>query len=108
MKEGLRNVCTELSVKISEQALGLIAANADGSVRDGLSLLDQCISGGNNEVSREDVLEFLGTSGEEVFLELTDSETNRCASQETSERCCAAHPNPLGHCFAAFSRNERF
>ena len=73
MKEGLRNVCTELSVKISEQALGLIAANADGSVRDGLSLLDQCISGGNNEVSREDVLEFLGTSGEEVFLELTDS-----------------------------------
>jgi len=72
MKEGLRKVCEELSVKISDKALGLIAANADGSVRDALSLLDQCISGGNSEVSREDVLEFLGTSGEEVFVELTD------------------------------------
>jgi DNA polymerase III subunit gamma/tau len=72
MKDGLRNICAQLSVKISDSALGLIAANADGSVRDALSLLDQCISAGNQEVSRDNVLEFLGTSGEEVFIELTD------------------------------------
>jgi DNA polymerase III subunit gamma/tau len=72
MKDGLRNICAQLSVKISDSALGLIAANADGSVRDALSLLDQCISAGNQEVTRDNVLEFLGTSGEEVFIELTD------------------------------------
>lgn len=47
-------------------------ANADGSVRDGLSILDQCISGGDTDIEAEDVLEFLGASGEETFTELTD------------------------------------
>lgn len=72
MREGMRQICRSLDVKISDSALGLIAANADGSVRDGLSLLDQCISAGGKEVVRQDILEFLGTSGEEIFLEITD------------------------------------
>ena len=41
-------------------------------MRDGLSILDQCISGGDTEVGAKDVLEFLGASGEETFMELTD------------------------------------
>lgn len=77
MREGMRKICQSLGVKISESALGLIAANADGSVRDALSLLDQCISSGGEEVSRQDVLEFLGTSGEEVFIEMTDYITHK-------------------------------
>ena len=57
---------------MEESALVLICANADGSVRDGLSLLDQCISGGGTSVSRDEVLELIGASGEEVLMELTD------------------------------------
>lgn len=72
LKEGMRHICEELGIQISDAALGLIAANADGSVRDGLSLLDQCISTGEKTVSREEILELLGTSGEEVFVEMTD------------------------------------
>ena len=72
LRAGMRSICGELGVKISDAALGLIASNADGSVRDALSLLDQCISAGGNEVTRKDLLDFLGTSGEEVFLEMTD------------------------------------
>lgn len=72
LRKSMRDICSQLDIKISEAALGLIAANADGSVRDGLSLLDQCISSGKDAVTREDVLELLGTSGEEVFLEMTD------------------------------------
>lgn len=72
LKQGMRKICEELGVKISDAAVGLIAANADGSVRDGLSLLDQCIAAGDQSVSRENVLEILGTSGEEVFLEMTE------------------------------------
>lgn len=72
LRAGMKDICDQLGIEISESALGLIAANADGSVRDGLSLLDQCISAGEKTVSREDVLELLGTSGEEVFIEMTE------------------------------------
>lgn len=72
LRRGMKEICGTIGVEISDSALGLIAANADGSARDGLSLLDQCISGGDKKVSRQDVLSLLGTSGEEVFLEMTD------------------------------------
>ncbi len=72
LREGMRDICKSLDVKISDSALGIIAANGDGSVRDSLSILDQCIAGGDKEVSREDVIRILGTSGEEVFIQLTD------------------------------------
>ena len=70
--EGMAEICRKKGIHVSESALRIIAANADGSVRDGLSILDQCISGGDTEVDTADVLEFLGASGEETFVELTD------------------------------------
>ena len=63
-------ICGELGVEAEPDALALIASNADGSVRDGLSLLDRCIAGAG-VVTRERVLEFLGMCGQEVFLDLT-------------------------------------
>lgn len=70
--KGMAEICSKREIDVSEDALRIIAANADGSVRDGLSILDQCISGGDTHVGAKDVLEFLGASGEEVFIELTD------------------------------------
>lgn len=72
LRQGMRDICGKMEVKISDAALGLIAANADGSVRDALSLLDQCISSGEKAVTRDHVLDILGTAGEEVFIEMTD------------------------------------
>ncbi len=72
LAKGMADICQQKGIEVSQGALRLIAANADGSVRDGLSILDQCISGGQRNVERSDVLEFLGTAGEEVFLDLTD------------------------------------
>lgn len=71
LKQGMRDICSKIGVKISDAALGLIASNADGSVRDALSLLEQCISSGEKAVTREHVVEILGTAGEDVFLEIT-------------------------------------
>lgn len=65
-------ICTEKGIEITESALRLLAANADGSVRDGLSLLDQCLSGGDRRLDRDVILEFLGTVSEEFFINLTD------------------------------------
>lgn len=70
--KGMAKICGKRGIGVSEDALRIIAANADGSVRDGLSILDQCISGGDTDIEAEDVLEFLGASGEETFVELTE------------------------------------
>ena len=70
--EGMQEICAKRGIIVSDDALRIIAANADGSVRDGLSILDQCISGGETEVGSRDVLDFLGASGEEIFTELTE------------------------------------
>ena len=48
------------NVAIAPEAVALIARAADGSVRDGLSMLDQAIAHGGGEVSAEQVREMLG------------------------------------------------
>ena len=68
----MKAICEKRGVKITDSALKLLAANADGSVRDGLSLLDQCLAGCDKILDRETVLEFLGTVSEGFFLELTE------------------------------------
>ncbi|MDR2132497.1 MAG: DNA polymerase III subunit gamma/tau [Clostridiales Family XIII bacterium] len=73
IKNGMRGICAELGVCVTEEALSLLASNADGSVRDALSLLDQCVSGEANEVTRDTVLELLGSPGEEALIALTDA-----------------------------------
>ena len=72
IREKLRTVCEELGITCEESALSLIAANGDGSVRDALSILEQCIPAGEKELLRSDVVEILGTAGEDVMLEATD------------------------------------
>lgn len=75
--DGMRRICGEIGIDVTDAALRIIAANADGSVRDGLSILDQCISGGDQTVDAPQVLDFLGASGEEVFARLTDLVSKR-------------------------------
>lgn len=70
--EHLSRICRGKGVSITDSALRLLAANADGSVRDGLSILDQCLSAGDKEIDRDLVLDFLGTVSEEFFIDLTE------------------------------------
>ncbi len=65
-------ICRERDVEITEDALRLLASNADGSVRDGLSLLDQCLAAGEKKLNRDMLLEVLGTVSAEFFIELTE------------------------------------
>jgi len=58
---------------VSEAALRLIARAADGSVRDGLSLLDQAISHGVGAVDEEAVREMLGLADRSITFDLLDS-----------------------------------
>ena len=72
LMEGMRRICEEKGVTLTESALKLLANCADGSVRDGLSVLDQVLASGQKEVDREAVLEYIGAAGEDFFIELTE------------------------------------
>ena len=73
MIEGrLREVSDAEGLKVEDKALRYIAGAADGSMRDGLSLLDQCnaFNYGNESLTYEKTLEILGAVDTRVFSKL--------------------------------------
>ena len=61
------------AVTIEPEALALIAKAADGSVRDGLSLLDQSIALGDSSVSAEQVQTMLGLADRVGVYDLVEA-----------------------------------
>lgn len=59
--------------EIDHGALSLIVREAGGSVRDGLSLLDQMFSYGDTKISHEDVVEVLGLVNRDILQKLVVS-----------------------------------
>jgi len=57
-------------VRISDWALNIIVREAGGSVRDGLSLLDQIFSFSGDEITDEDVIQVLGLVDSQVVSSL--------------------------------------
>ncbi len=58
---------------IAPAALAMIARAADGSVRDGLSLLDQAIAHGTGDVTEEQVRDMLGLADRARVFDLFDA-----------------------------------
>jgi DNA polymerase-3 subunit gamma/tau len=63
-------------IKISNDALALIVRAADGSVRDGLSLLDQAISNESDEISLKSIIDMLGLADRGNIFDLINSILN--------------------------------
>ena len=62
------------SINVEEKAIRYVAKAADGSMRDALSLLDQCIAFYlGQKLTYENVLEVLGAVDNEIFSRLTRS-----------------------------------
>ncbi len=64
----LEKVCKAEKVKYEKDALRLLARKAEGSMRDGESLLDQCITASSGEVSTAAVADILGLLDGEMVL----------------------------------------
>jgi DNA polymerase-3 subunit gamma/tau len=69
----LRKVLGEEGIGFEDGAIELIARAADGSLRDGLSLLDQAIAFGGGQVLDADVRAMLGTVAREWVHDLLDA-----------------------------------
>lgn len=66
-----QKLATAEGFEIEPAALALIVREAEGSVRDGLSLLDQVFSFGEKLIRSEDVVEVLGLVDRQVLMRLT-------------------------------------
>ena len=69
----LAHILAVEGIPFDAQALALLARAADGSMRDGLSLLDQAIAFGGGRVQADEVGAMLGTVGRGLTLDLADA-----------------------------------
>ncbi|MFA6051420.1 MAG: DNA polymerase III subunit gamma/tau [Methylobacter sp.] len=66
----MESILQQEKIDSEASALKLLSRAADGSMRDGLSLLDQAIVYGNGKVSAEDVSAMLGTVAQQPVEEI--------------------------------------
>lgn len=80
----LKQVAELEGMTLDDDAAVLIARIADGALRDGLSILDQC-AGRSKSVTAQLVSEVAGLAGREVLLKLTEyiSDKNSSAAIDT-------------------------
>jgi len=72
IRERLRAVLATEKIQADEDALTLIARQADGGMRDALSVLDQCLSFGEGAITAARVREVLGLVTDEAYAELLE------------------------------------
>lgn len=66
-------ICEKENIQAEDKALSLIARNSQGALRDALSILDQCMSFGNDKIEYNDVIELLGTVNIDELFQLSQS-----------------------------------
>jgi DNA polymerase III subunit gamma/tau len=68
----LKKVSDKEGITVDDAALGLLARAAEGSARDGLSLLDQAIAHGAGTIGEDDVRDMLGLADRARVFDLFD------------------------------------
>jgi DNA polymerase-3 subunit gamma/tau len=69
----MASLCRKEGFEIAEESLGLIAREAGGSMRDGLSLLDQVMTCIQGPITHEQVLNILGIIDRKFIFDLSES-----------------------------------
>ncbi|RME82390.1 MAG: DNA polymerase III subunit gamma/tau [Caldilineae bacterium] len=85
--EYLAQLAEKEGVRVTPEALGIIARSATGSMRDAISLLDQIIAYGHEEVDAELVRDVLGMVSGKAVSELADA----LADQDPAEVLAKLH-----------------
>lgn len=73
----LRRITEAQNVQCEEKSLDLIARVCDGAMRDALSILDQAIAMGDNEINYDDLVSILGLVTNEYLFNITDAVIER-------------------------------
>ena len=83
----LQYVAYQENIDLDEGAARVLARLADGAMRDGLSLLDQCASASTGELTAEKVYDCLGIAGEQKCGALLSF----CADRDTGKALSLFH-----------------
>ena len=70
--KNMKKIIKEVGVEVENSALELIARNSDGAMRDGLSILDQCISFTEGVVTTDYVISVLGIVNNDLMFSVVD------------------------------------
>lgn len=73
LSEFYKNIAEKEGMQSEEDAISLIARAADGSVRDGLSLLDQAIAHSDGTITLQQVNDMLGLADRGLVLDLLEA-----------------------------------
>jgi len=97
----LKEIAERESVRIGENSLLVLAREAEGSMRDAQSLLDQVISFAGNEIRDEDMAEVLGVVDRSLLYDMSQAIAGRDA-----QRCLGILDglDQYGYDFRQFSR----
>lgn len=69
----MEEITSKMGMEVDEKVFGLIARNADGAMRDALSLLDKCLSFGDGKLEYEDAINILGITNTDLIFDLVDN-----------------------------------
>jgi len=73
LQQHLRKIVAEEGIPFEEKAVFTIAREADGSLRDGQSLLEQVLAFAGGNLRNSDVIEALGLMDRSVLYEISDA-----------------------------------
>ena len=69
----LAYVLTQEKIPYENRALDAIAENADGSMRDALSILDQAIAYSNSNITHRQIVTMLGLANDQLILQIINA-----------------------------------
>ncbi|MDY2685998.1 MAG: DNA polymerase III subunit gamma/tau [Selenomonadaceae bacterium] len=69
----LREIAKQSDMEIEDEALAMIAIQADGGLRDALSILDQCSALSDGKITAARVRQILGLVGHDWIYQMTDA-----------------------------------
>jgi DNA polymerase-3 subunit gamma/tau len=73
IQQRLQEIVKSEGIAVEEEVLELLSRRAAGSMRDSLSLLDQLLAFGGEQVTAEQLHRLLGTASEDRVMEMTTS-----------------------------------
>lgn len=71
--ERVKVIARASGIQLDDDGALLIARLADGALRDALSILDQCIAEGSNNITYENVLDAIGIVSDDFISEIVDN-----------------------------------
>lgn len=77
IKERLSYIVGEMKLEAEDEALTMIALQADGGLRDALSILDQCSALSEGNITADQVRQILGLVGHDWIYRMTEAVAGR-------------------------------